>query len=143
MIVSTFIQEVSRVLKKNCLFKFQVRGKNAANLLDDKWQNVRFSSEEIFVLAQNNNFEVIDTNGENTENYWITLQLNWNGVLLWGFGETMIILGISHPIASTNAAALVRDGEILSSVEEEQLEERIKNKKQAIEFVKKQFLEKY
>ena len=32
---------------------------------------------------------------------------------------------------------------ILSSVEEEQLEERIKNKKQAIEFVKKQFLEKY
>ena len=31
----------------------------------------------------------------------------------------MIILGISHPIASTNAAALVRDGEILSSVEEE------------------------
>ena len=75
-IVSTFIQEVSRVLKKNCLFKFQVRGKNVANLLDDKWQNVRFSSEEIFVLAQNNNFEVIDTNGENTENYWITLQLN-------------------------------------------------------------------
>ena len=75
-IVSTFIQEVSRVLKKNCLFKFQVRGKNDANLLDDKWQNVRFSSEEIFVLAQSNNFEVIDTNGENTENYWITLQLN-------------------------------------------------------------------
>ena len=63
-------------MKKNCLFKFQVRGKNVANLLDDKWQNVRFSSEEIFVLAQNNNFEVIDTNGENTENYWITLQLN-------------------------------------------------------------------
>jgi len=76
VIVSTFIQEVSRVLKKNCLFKFQVRGKNDANLLDDKWQNVRFSSEEIFVLAQSNNFEVIDTNGENTENYWITLQLN-------------------------------------------------------------------
>ena len=75
-IVSTFIQEVSRVLKKNCLFKFQVRGKKDDNLLDDKWQSVRFSSEEIFVLAQNNNFEVIDTNGENTENYWITLQLN-------------------------------------------------------------------
>ncbi|MDC0194466.1 class I SAM-dependent methyltransferase [Candidatus Nitrosopelagicus sp.] len=75
-IVSTFIQEVSRVLKKNCLFKFQVRGKKDDKLLDDKWQSVRFSSEEIFVLAQNNNFEVIDTNGENTENYWITLQLN-------------------------------------------------------------------
>ena len=31
----------------------------------------------------------------------------------------MIILGITHPILSTTAAALVRDGEILSSVEEE------------------------
>ena len=31
----------------------------------------------------------------------------------------MIILGITHPISSTTAAALVRDGEILSSVEEE------------------------
>ncbi|SVB71747.1 uncharacterized protein METZ01_LOCUS224601, partial [marine metagenome] len=31
-------------------------------------------NEEIYILAQNNNFEVIHTNGENTENYWITLK---------------------------------------------------------------------
>ena len=73
-IVSSFIQEVSRVLKKNCLFKFQVRGKKDANFSGDDWEHVRFSSEEISILAQNSNFEVMHTNGENTENYWITLK---------------------------------------------------------------------
>ena len=72
-IVSSFIQEVSRVLKKNCLFKFQIRGKKGANFFN-KWKNISFSNEEICILAQNNNFEVIHTNGENTENYWITLK---------------------------------------------------------------------
>ena len=72
-IVSSFIQEVSRVLKKNCLFKFQIRGKKGANFFN-KWKNISFSNEEIYILAQNNNFEVIHTNGENTENYWITLK---------------------------------------------------------------------
>ena len=75
-IVSSFIQEVSRVLKKNCLFKFQVRGKKDTNFTGDNWEHIRFSSEEISILAQNNNFEVIHTNGENTENYWITLKSN-------------------------------------------------------------------
>tara|TARA_B100000378_G_scaffold37100_1_gene27949 strand:- start:135 stop:980 length:846 start_codon:yes stop_codon:yes gene_type:complete len=75
-IVSSFIQEVSRVLKKNCLFKFQVRGKKDTNFTGDDWEHIRFSSEEISILAQNNNFEVIHTNGENTENYWITLKSN-------------------------------------------------------------------
>ena len=75
-IVSSFIQEVSRVLKKNCLFKFQVRGKKDANFSVDDWEHVRFSSEEISILAQKNNFEVMHTNGENTENYWITLKSN-------------------------------------------------------------------
>ena len=72
-IVSSFIQEVSRVLKKNCLFKFQIRGNKGANFFN-KWKNISFSNEEIYILAQNNNFEVIHTNGENTENYWITLK---------------------------------------------------------------------
>ena len=31
----------------------------------------------------------------------------------------MLILGITHPISSTNAAVLIRDGKIISAVEEE------------------------
>ena len=41
---------------------------NSANYIDQCLSSLNSQT--------NNNFEVIDTNGENTENYWITLQLN-------------------------------------------------------------------
>ena len=60
-IVEKYISEVSRVLKPNCLFRFQVRGTitSKPNQITT-WDGVQFTSDEIHKIAQVNNFEIIE-----------------------------------------------------------------------------------
>ena len=72
-IVEQYIKEVSRVLKSNCLFRFQVRG-----IVDRKskeittWDGVQFSSNEIHEIANKNNFKIIEESDDKPEYYWFT-----------------------------------------------------------------------
>ena len=60
-IVEKYISEVSRVLKPNCLFRFQVRGTIASKPNQiTTWDGVQFTSDEIHKIAQTNNFEIIN-----------------------------------------------------------------------------------
>jgi len=75
-IIENYIKEVSRILKPDCLFRFQVRGK-----VSDKpseittWDGVQFTSKEIHILAEQNNFEIIEESDENDEYYWLTFKI--------------------------------------------------------------------
>ena len=75
-IVEKYISEVSRVLKPNCLFRFQVRGTitSKPNQITT-WDGVQFTSDEIHKIAQVNNFEIIEDGNDKDEYYWLTFQL--------------------------------------------------------------------
>lgn len=74
-IVINNIKEVSRVLKSNGIFRFQVRGN-----IDTKpkkittWDGVRFTSNEIHSIASDFKFKILEETGENQEYYWLTFQ---------------------------------------------------------------------
>lgn len=74
-IVEKYIQEVSRILKSGCFFRFQVRG-----TVSDKpkeittWDGVQFSSNEIHKIAKENNFEIIEEGNDKEEYYWLTFK---------------------------------------------------------------------
>jgi len=74
-IVANYIQEVSRVLKTGCIFRFQVHGDivNQPKKFDT-WNGVRFTSLEIHKLAKENNFSIIEESGINTQYYWLTFK---------------------------------------------------------------------
>ena len=75
-VVEKYISEVSRVLKPNCLFRFQVRG-----IIDTKpneittWDGVQFTSNELHKIAKDNNFEIIEEGDDKDEYYWLTFKL--------------------------------------------------------------------
>ena len=75
-VVEKYISEVSRVLKPNCLFRFQVRG-----TIDTKpneittWDGVQFTSNELHKIAKDNNFEIIEEGDDKDEYYWLTFKL--------------------------------------------------------------------
>jgi len=74
-IIKNYIQEVSRILKPGCLFRFQIRG-----IIDSKpkeittWDGVQFNSDEIHEIAQNNDFEIIEEGNDKDEYYWLTFK---------------------------------------------------------------------
>lgn len=75
-IVEKYIKEVSRVLKPDCLFRFQVRGTISTKPKEiTTWDGVQFNSEEIHKIAQENNFEIIEEGNDKTEYYWLTFKL--------------------------------------------------------------------
>jgi hypothetical protein len=75
-IVEKYISEASRVLKPNCLFRFQVRGTIASKPNQiTTWDGVQFTSDEIHKIAQANNFEIIEEGNDKDEYYWLTFQL--------------------------------------------------------------------
>jgi len=74
-IVEKYISEVSRVLKPNCLFRFQVRG--TITTKPDQittWDGVQFSSKEMHEIAKKFHFDIVEEGNDKTEYYWITLQ---------------------------------------------------------------------
>ena len=74
-IVERYISEVSRVLKSDCLFRFQVRGTISTKPNEiTTWDGVQFTSNEIHKIAEENNFEIIEEGDDKTEYYWITLK---------------------------------------------------------------------
>jgi len=79
-IVEKYISEVSRVLKPNCLFRFQVRGTitSKPNQITT-WDGVQFTSDEIHKIAQVNNFEIIEDGNDKDEYYWLTFKLKNTG----------------------------------------------------------------
>jgi len=75
-IVEKYISEVSRVLKSDCLFRFQVRGTitTKPNQITT-WDGVQFTSDEIHKIALENNFKIIEEGSDKEEYYWLTFQL--------------------------------------------------------------------
>lgn len=74
-IVEKYISEVSRVLKPNCLFRFQVRGTISTKPHEiTTWDGVQFTSDEIHKIAQENNFEIIEEGNDTEEYYWLTFK---------------------------------------------------------------------
>ena len=75
-IVEEYIKEVSRVLKPGCLFRFQVRGKiNSKPKKTTTWDGVQFTSDEIHIMAEKNNFDILEEGDYTKEYYWITFRL--------------------------------------------------------------------
>lgn len=91
-IITSYIKEVSRVLKSGCLFRFQVNGNpnidpvklriceliNSENKTSkdyiNTWLGVSFSSNEISDIVNRYKFEIIEEDGINSEFYWITFK---------------------------------------------------------------------
>lgn len=74
-IIKKYVQEIARVLKKNGIFWFQVRGTVPTKQHEiTTWNGVRLSSQEIHEMAENNQFEILEENGENTDYYWLTFR---------------------------------------------------------------------
>jgi ubiquinone/menaquinone biosynthesis C-methylase UbiE len=74
-IVEKYIQDVSRVLKPNCLFRFQVRGNISTKPTTiTTWDGVQFNSDEMHKIAQENKFEIIEEGNDQEEYYWLTFQ---------------------------------------------------------------------
>ena len=75
IIVENYIREVSRVLKPQGIFRFQVRG-NTENKPTEitTWDGVSFSSNEIHNYAKENNFKILEE-GDASEYFWVTFQL--------------------------------------------------------------------
>ena len=75
-IVEEYIKEVSRVLKPGCLFRFQVRGKISTKPKNiTTWDGVQFTSDEIHIMAEKNNFDILEEDDDTNEYYWITFRL--------------------------------------------------------------------
>jgi len=74
-IVEQYIKEVSRILKPDCLFRFQVRGTISTKPKEiTTWDGVQFNSEEIHEIAKKNNFEIIEEGNDTEEYYMLTFQ---------------------------------------------------------------------
>ena len=74
-IVEQYIKEVSRILKPNCLFRFQVRGTISTKPHRiTTWDGVQFNSKEIHELAKKNNFEIIEESNDDQEYYLLTFK---------------------------------------------------------------------
>ena len=75
-IVENYIKEVSRVLKPSGIFRFQVRGDLVNGVIAEQntWNGYTFSKEEIYNIAKENKFEVIEESEHNIY-YWLTFKL--------------------------------------------------------------------
>ena len=74
-IVAGYITEVSRILKPNGVFRFQVRGITKSKPAEiTTWDGVSFSSKEIHKFADDNDFEILEEN-DGGEYFWFTFQL--------------------------------------------------------------------
>ena len=81
-IVEKYISEVSRVLKSECLFRFQVRGTITSK--PDQittWDGVQFTSNEIHKIAEINGFEIVEEGNDKEEYYWLTFKSKKEPVL--------------------------------------------------------------
>jgi len=68
-IVQNYIEEVSRVLKANSLFKCQVQGYPIPEQDADTWTGVGFSEEEMKHIAHNAGLEILKSSGAGTQYY--------------------------------------------------------------------------
>jgi len=74
-IVVNYIKEVSRVLKPECVFRFQIMGspKKKPNLINT-WTGALFTSQEIHKIAKENKFKILEETGEQGQYYWLTFK---------------------------------------------------------------------
>ena len=72
-VVKSYIEEVGRVLRAGCLFKFQVQRPDWRLKLvrTNTWSGVAFSGEEMRRLAEDNGMECRHMSGEGTQYFWL------------------------------------------------------------------------
>jgi len=74
-IVVNYIKEVARVLKPECVFRFQVKGiPKTKPKLTNTWHGIHFTSQEIHKIAKENKFEILEETGEQGQYYWLTFK---------------------------------------------------------------------
>lgn len=74
-IVINYIKEVARVLKPECIFRFQVKGITEPEpKLTNTWHGVHFTSQEIHKIAKENKFEILEETGQHGQYYWLTFK---------------------------------------------------------------------
>ena len=74
-IVAQYIKEVSRILKPNSLFKFQVRGTISTKPHRiTTWDGVQFNSKEIHELAKKIILKLLEESNDDQEYYILTFK---------------------------------------------------------------------
>jgi len=77
-IVSNYVKETARILKPDSVFRFQVYGDvfpKTRTTTPNTWMGVTFNQEEMHKIAKENNFEILEEEGEKTTQYWLTFKL--------------------------------------------------------------------
>jgi SAM-dependent methyltransferase len=69
-VVLSNLREVHRVLKRGCMFKFQVQGSRGPAAGADTWAGVSFDAEELRGIASEIGFTVDFSEGEGTQYLW-------------------------------------------------------------------------
>lgn len=74
-VILNYFNEVSRVLKTGCLFRFQIHGDTKWNPDEfNPWYGVHFTSKEILDTAKKNNFKILEEDSTDGQYYWYTFQ---------------------------------------------------------------------
>jgi SAM-dependent methyltransferase len=71
-IISSYIREISRVLRPGCVFKFQVEGVPIKRRYTDTWHGAGLSESEISHIAKEAGLRIHGMSGAGTQFFWIT-----------------------------------------------------------------------
>ena len=71
-VISSYIQDVSRVLRPGSMFKFQIQGARIPEGHVDTWTGVGWTEEEMLELAAKCGFSVKDSTGAGTQYYCLS-----------------------------------------------------------------------
>jgi ubiquinone/menaquinone biosynthesis C-methylase UbiE len=71
-IIRNYIREASRLLRRGCVFKFQVEGVRIKKRHTDTWRGVGFSESEMYEIADQTGFMVHNCTGAGTQYFWPT-----------------------------------------------------------------------
>jgi len=75
-IISNYVKETARILKPGSVFRFQVYGDVLhKQRTPNTWVGVSFNQQEMHKIAKENNFEILEEEGEKTVRYWLTFKL--------------------------------------------------------------------
>jgi SAM-dependent methyltransferase len=73
-VVANYVGEAHRVLRPGCIFRFQAQGYPIPEEKADTWVGVGFSADEMQDLAARTGFEILDSTGAGTQDYWLTFR---------------------------------------------------------------------
>lgn len=70
-VIESYVREVSRLIRSDSLFKFQMQGADVQSSSEDTWIGVGYSEEQARRLAEQTGFEMRYTRGAGTQDFWL------------------------------------------------------------------------